>query len=189
MKPKAWTPATDSSGDLDAPTAALAASALEMLRHVQDTHGAPYARWFALARTSDLLSNNPGIAALLGVGEATDGEDAPDVSSDPLHLTPIEMDDLPRHHDPLAQLADIRWPGFCDGGAVVIDIDADKWRSASQILTSDVDGSNVRVVVAVDSSGATWSILSPQDSTHMRMGAVLLPDISDALVEAFSATH
>src|SRR5690625_7878044 len=56
------TPDTD---PLDAPTAALAAAILEVSRHV-DSESFPAPRWFALARSSELLASQPGLAALLG---------------------------------------------------------------------------------------------------------------------------
>lgn len=169
------TPAPD---PLDASTAALAAAVLEVARHVEGgTLPAP--RLFALARSAELMAASPSLAALLGA--AGDGAAAPD----DLQLTPIDLDDgSPAAADPLAVLESAQWPELAAGGAIVCDLAPSAWSARDgendQKLPS---GASLRVVVAALADGTTWSAVQRGAEDDYVLGAALLPEISQALVQ------
>lgn len=177
------TPAQD---PLDAPTAALAAAVLEVARHVEDGP-LPAPRLFALARSTELIAASPALAALLGA----EGEGAN--AHDDLHLTPIDLDEgadssaAPGAADPLAALAKAQWPDLAAGGAIACDIAPSAWsvrgeegRAAGAALPS---GRALRVVVAALTDGTTWSAVHRSAEDGYVLGAALLPEISEALVQ------
>lgn len=169
------TPAED---PLDAPTAALAAAVLEVARHVEG-ESLPRPRWFALARTADLLAASPSLASLLG----DDGS-----SSDPLALAPIEMDEADGApggdgpSDPLEGLRGISWPSMAAGGALACDLAPEAWdvRGQAGALAS---GATLRVVIAAQADGLTWSALRQPEGEGYVMGAALVPDLTTALAQ------
>ena len=174
------TPAPD---PLDAPTAALAVAVLEVARHVEgaDLTGP---RLFALARSADLMEASPSLASLLGVDG--DGAGAPDA----LHLTPIDLDDGSAvDPDPLAALESVQWPDLAAGGAIVCDLAPSAWSVREGTGARDLpSGGALRVVVAALADGATWSALHRGDEEGYVLGAALLPEITQALVQTLSVT-
>ena len=178
------TPDTD---PLDAPTAALAAAILEVSRHVDgESFTAP--RWFALARSSELLASQPGLAALLGDGTA------PLVAADELHLTPIEMDaaeDIPAptgtdpgSMDPLAALEYMVWPDLAAGGALAYDLSPGAWQLREGVGVEDLPaGQTLRVVVGALADGTSWSAVRRPGAEGYVLGAALVPDLTSALIQ------
>ncbi|EWS79744.1 hypothetical protein BF93_09990 [Brachybacterium phenoliresistens] len=186
-------PRTSDGDPLDAPTAALAAAVLEIARHV-DGEALAAPRWFALARSAELMARQPGIAALLG------DEASLALAADSAPLTPIELDDVPRVHDPLRALAELAWPDIAFGGAVALDLPAESWRSsldaaddAARRTADALRGGALRVVVAASQEGTTYSALrrdrgetSPgaADADRFVLGPALLPQLAEALAES-----
>ena len=175
------TPAPD---PLDASTAALAAAVLEVARHVEGSV-LPAPRLFALARSAELMAASPSLAALLGA--VGDDGGAPD----DLQLTPIDLDDgsTPAAADPLTVLESAQWPDLAAGGAIVCDLAPSAWSARDgeddQKLPS---GSSLRVVVAALADGTTWSAVQRSDKDDYVLGAALLPEISQALVQTLQDT-
>ncbi|MGP5707374.1 PPA1309 family protein [Brachybacterium alimentarium] len=175
------TPETD---PLDAPTAALAAAVLEISRHV-DGQPLPVPRLYALARSAELMSASPSLAALLGV----EGEGAE--ALDELHLTPIDLDDGSSAAgasddavDPLAALQVVQWPDLAAGGAIACEIAPSAWSLRAEDTEADLStGRALRVVVAALADGTTWSAVHRGDENGYVLGAALLPDISAALLQ------
>ncbi|MGO1227900.1 PPA1309 family protein [Brachybacterium sp. AOP42-C2-15] len=173
------TPAPD---PLDASTAALAAAVLEVARHVEGSV-LPAPRLFALARSAELMAASPSLAALLG---AADGEAG---APDDLHLTPIDLDDgSPTAADPLAVLESAQWPELAAGGAIVCDLAPSAWSARDDEKDQKLpSGSSLRVVVAALADGTTWSAVQRSDKDDYVLGAALLPEISQALVQTLQA--
>lgn len=194
------TPETD---PLDAPTAALAAAILEVSRHV-DSAPLTAPRSFALARSSELLASQPGLAALLG------DETAEHVATDELHLTPIELDaeaEIPAadpstsatgssptgssptgSSDPLAVLEYMIWPDLAAGGALACDLSPEAWRLRDGVGVEDLPaGQTLRVVVGALADGTSWSAVRRPGAEGYVLGAALLPDLTSALVQTLQA--
>lgn len=177
---------TPDADPLDPPTAALAAAILEVSRHV-DSEPLPAPRWFALARSSELLTSQPGLAAVLG--EQT----AQLVTTDELHLTPIELDtgDVPTHTgsvpgsaDPLAALEYMVWPDLAAGGALACDLSPGLWRLREGVGVEDLPaGQTLRVVVGALADGTGWSAVRHPGAEGYVLGAALLPDLTSALIQ------
>ena len=163
-------------------TSALAAATLEILRHLDAGIMLDAPRWFALARTSHLLAEHPGLSALLGL------DDTSSPAVDEHHLTSVELDHLEPATDVWAGLASLHWPDFASAGAVAMDLRADQWQAVNHGGEAPAHSGGVRVVVAADSSGESWGVLSCADSTASRMGPSLLPEISAALAESLRST-
>lgn len=179
---------TADSDPLDAPTAALAAAVLEIVRHVgQDP--LPQPRVFALARTSALLGDSPALASLLGI------EDASSDDQDALHLTPVDLEvgesrtvrsRVRDAGDPLSTLEQVRWPDLAAGGAITADLPPESWalrESDDEAVQPQHDA--VRIVAAALTDGATWSAVH-RGQQRLALGANLLPDITSALLETLT---
>lgn len=182
------TPAQD---PLDAPTAALAAAVLEVARHVEDGP-LPAPRLFALARSAELIAASPALAALLGA----EGEGAN--AHDDLHLTPIDLDEgaAPSgpsggQEDPLAALEKVQWPDLAAGGAIACDLAPSAWsvrdEEESEGGAALPSGRALRVVVAALGDGTTWSAVHRGGEDGYVLGAALLPEISEALVQTLQS--
>lgn len=183
---------TNASPDpLDAPTAALAAAVLEIARHVEaDQLTAP--RWFALARSAELLAQQPGLAALLG-------EDASaQMAADDLQLLSIELEDgaFAGISDPLQALEQVQWPDLAAGGLVACDLAPQQWAvrtsddatasagAGSPTSAPTAESSRLRIVVGALEDGTTWSALRRAGEDQYTLGAALLPDLTAALLES-----
>lgn len=169
------TPAQD---PLDAPTAALAAAVLEVARHVEDGP-LPAPRLFALARSAELMTASPSLAALLGAN----GEQ----SHDALHLTPIDLDDgTAGAADPLAVLETAQWPDLAAGGAIACDLAPTAWTVREEGAEDQLPADRpLRVVVGALEDGTTWSAVHHGGEDGYVLGTALLPEISQALVQTF----
>lgn len=183
------TPVADEGHDdidpLDPPTAALAAAVLEVARHVEDADlRSP--RWFALARSAELVGQQPGIAALLGEDSALA------IAEDSDHLTTIELEDVPSATDPFDALMTLEWPGISFGGALALELDGDSWSSsvddpavAGRASARQLGSGALRVVIAATSAGTTYSALRAPGSSRFVLGPALIPRLSEALAESF----
>ncbi|MGP5054456.1 PPA1309 family protein [Brachybacterium paraconglomeratum] len=180
------TPAQD---PLDAPTAALAAAVLEVARHVEDGP-LPAPRLFALARSAELIAASPALASLLGA----EGEGA----HDDLHLTPIDLDEgaapsgpSDGQVDPLVALEKVQWPDLAAGGAIACDLAPSAWSVRDEEQSAGdaalPSGRALRVVVAALGEGTTWSAVHRGGEDGYVLGAALLPEISEALVQTLQS--
>ncbi len=189
----------DAQDPMTPEASALAAALLEVMRHVGD---APlqHPRLFCLARSADLLAQQPALASLLG------DEAALVMAGDPLHLTSIELDDLDTAEDsetahatpsgtvdPVALLEAVMWPQPSHGGAIVCDLPAGAWQTsgpAHHALDAKDDeqsapgASTLRVGVAVTTEGTRWSAVQTEGAGGMTMGEALLPALADALTHS-----
>ena len=180
----------DAQDPMTPEASALAAALLEVMRHVGD---APlqHPRLFCLARSADLLAQQPALASLLG------DEAALVMAGDPLHLTSIELDDLDTAEDwegtGMAACWGVMWPQPSHGGAIVCDLPAGAWQTsgpAHHALDAKDDeqsapgASTLRVGVAVTTEGTRWSAVQTEGAGGMTMGEALLPALADALTHS-----
>ena len=160
---------------LDPPTAALAAAVLEVGRHVGE---APLRspRWFALVATGELLASQPSFALLLDDASREAAE------SDPHHLTPIELDEVPGTADPLTALEHLEVPDIAAGIALACDLDAIQAAEGSAARARERLGPGpVRAVVAVRSDGSSWCSVRGAGRREQALGRRLVPALVDAL--------
>ncbi|MEV2244134.1 PPA1309 family protein [Streptomyces sp. NPDC049970] len=151
------------------------------------------ARLFALVDTARLRTQEPGLAAQLGLDDA---------ASAPAALTPIEQEELPDGTALDEFLATIAWPDAVVGCAMTVerlmlppsaeasvpeglsDARLTKW------VADHPDRQEVRMTVAVLRDGARDSAvrLREKDSpTEVLTGAGLVPGLSDALAATFES--
>ncbi len=150
------------------------------------------ARLFALVDTAQLRTQEPDLAAQLGL----DGSDTP------APLTPIEQDEIPAG-TPLDEfLATIAWPDAVTGCALTVerqmlpasaeasvpegldDASLNKWVAAHP------DRQEVRMTVAVLRDGARESALRLREkdaATDVLTGSDLVPGLAEALSATFEA--
>ena len=178
------TPETD---PLDAPTAALAAAVLEISRHV-DGQPLTVPRLYALARSAELMSASPSLAALLGV----EGEGAE--ALDELHLDPDRSRRRllgGRRHGRRGRSVGRPRCRSCSGPIsppgllIACELAPSAWSSwRTEDTEADLStGRALRVVVAALADGTTWSAVHRGDENGYVLGAALLPDISAALLQ------
>ncbi|MFI9600802.1 PPA1309 family protein [Streptomyces sp. NPDC004069] len=148
------------------------------------------ARLFALVDTARLRSQEPALAAQLGL------EDEQETSG----LTPIEQDEVPADRPLDEFLATIAWPGAVAGCALTVE------RlmlppSAEAQVPQGLDGARlakwvaghperqeVRMTVAVLRDGARESALRLREkdsATEVLTGADLVPGLAEALAATF----
>lgn len=165
--------------DLDPRTAALASAVIDVDRFLGSAVVAD-ARWFALMGSARLLSENPALASVLG------DEAALLLAGDELHLTSIELDEVPSRTDPLASLEELAWPGDVDGLAVAFTLDAEHIRERR--TDPQRPSAGMRGVVAALPDGTTFSAVQQDGQDHLALGPALIPEVSAALVDALSPT-
>jgi hypothetical protein len=181
--------------DLDPPTAALASAVIDVDRFL-GTDPVHTARWFALMGSARLLADNPGLAAVLGE------EAAALLAGDDLHLTSIELEDVPMQTDPVLSLRDLAWPEDVDGLAVAFTLDAAHVRSpepddasapGSTGSAEDTGSpssagtpSGLRAVVAALPDGTTFSAVQQDGQRHLALGTALIPEVTEALTDALT---
>ncbi|MFE3516960.1 PPA1309 family protein [Streptomyces sp. NPDC059166] len=151
------------------------------------------ARLFALVDTAALRAQEPGLAAQLGIDEA---------SSPTTTLTPVEQEELPAGTALDEFLATIAWPDAVTGCAMTVermmlppsaegsvpegltDAQLTKW------VSEHPDRQEVRMTVAVLRDGARESAvrLREKDSpTEVLTGAGLVPGLAEALAATFES--
>lgn len=166
---------------LDAPDAALAAAVLDVVRHL-DADPLHQARYFALVPSGALLEQQPSFAMLL------DDVTLEAARADPLHLTPVELDDVPADPDPGVALSEIAWPDIAAGGAVAIELTAVTWAEESARAVAERLGTGApRAVVAATADGRTWCAVRGAGRSDLVLGPRVVPELVDALAVSVGA--
>jgi hypothetical protein len=179
-------PLSDGAGPqpVDVP---LRAVVLELERHASEAGWDRPARLFALVRTAELLAQEPGLAAVVGVDPGADLTGS---------LTPIEQEDVPPDQPVEALLDRLTWPEEVFGTAVVVERLVlppsvgelpDDPSSAQQLAESHPDRQDVRMVAAATRAGSTYCALrlrSHDDDFAVIEG----PDVVPALLELLLST-
>ncbi|MFB7846109.1 PPA1309 family protein [Streptomyces sp. NPDC056053] len=171
----------------------LTVAVLEIDEYISGLGWDQPARLFALVDTTKLRSQEPGLAAQLGL----DDSEAPASS-----LTPIEQDELPPGTALDEFLATIAWPDAVIGCAMSVerlmlppsaeasvpeglsDAQLTKW------VARHPERQEVRMTVAVLRDGTRESAvrLRAKDTpSEVRTGAGLVPGLADALAATFEA--
>lgn len=173
--------------DLDEATAALAASLMEVERHVAAAGWEDAPRLFALVPTVELQAAEPGWAA-------QSGQDTPLA---PGHLSAIEQDEFDAGTDLAAALARVAWPATVAGCAVSLvnsflpaEAEAavpDDPEQAQAYVAGHPDRQDVRVVVGVMRGGQHWSVARlashPED---LLGGPGIMPGIDRLLTQTLA---
>ncbi|MFF9866061.1 PPA1309 family protein [Streptomyces sp. NPDC013953] len=150
------------------------------------------ARLFALVDTAQLRSQEPGLAAQLGL-------DADEAAAP---LTPIEQDEIPADRPLDEFLATVAWPDAVAGCAMTVERlmlppsaeasvpeGLDEARLAKWVADHP-DRQEVRMTVAVLRNGARESALRLREkdsATEVLTGADLVPGLADALAATFES--
>lgn len=159
----------------------------EIEKHVSDLGWDQNPRIFALARTSELLEFEPGLAQALG-----------DAAADPASLTPIEQDHLD-HSRPLDEvLATTAWPDEVHGAALVLervmlppsaeDTLPDDQDQLADVIATHPERQDVRMAVVVTRDGGRMCALrlrSHDTDDQVLVGEQLVPRLADALLATF----
>lgn len=175
---------SDHGQDLDPRTAALAAATVDIARHLPN---GPLDRphWYALVRSAELLAQHPSIASLMGE------EAAALMSTDDLHLTPVDLDDGEDERpagadDPLQELASLVWPPIAAGGAMACTLPRGMWEArtdADRPLPPALPDGSLTAVVAALEDGTAFSALRGEGE-ELVVGPSLLPQLAQALTES-----
>lgn len=182
----------DQPADPEALAAAAAAMRLvelvrEIEKHVSDLGWDQNPRIFALARTSELLAFEPGLASAIG-----------EAAQDPTSLTPIEQDHLD-HSRPLDEvLATTAWPEEVHGAALVLervmlppsaeDALPDDQAELADAVAVHPERQDVRMAVVVTREGGRMCALrlrSHDTDDQVLVGEQLVPRLADALLATF----
>jgi hypothetical protein len=165
----------------------LRAVVLELERHAAEAGWDRPARVFALVPTAQLLTQEPGLAAVVGVDPAADLTGS---------LTPIEQEDVPPDQPVEALLSQVTWPDEVFGTAVVVERLVlppsvgelpDDPSSAQQLAESHPERQDVRMVAAATRTGSTYCALRLR--SHDDAFAVIEgPDVVPALLELLLST-
>jgi hypothetical protein len=165
----------------------LRAVVLELERHAAETGWDQPARVFALVPTAELLAQEPGLAAVVGVDPEADLTGS---------LTPVEQEDIPPDQPVEAVLSQVVWPEEVFGTAVVVERLVlppsvgelpDDPSSAQALAESHPDRQDVRMVAAATRAGSTYCALRLR--SHDDAFAVIEgPDVVPALLELLLST-
>ena len=170
-------------------TDALATVTTEIEQHVSASGWDQPPRLYALVPTADLLANEPGIAAEIGVAAEAVAPDA---------LTPVEQEELP--DGPLDEvLAAIGWPPQVAGCALVHealilppdvedDAPSDDEEALAEWAANHPDRRDVRIAVSVLRGGATAATLRVRGETTEADELVTGEDLAPNLAQALLAT-
>lgn len=159
---------------------ALAAAVLEIEQHHAGTGWDQPAKLYALVDTADLVAQEPGLAAQLGL----------DSPSEQGSLTPIEQEELPAEESLEAVLEQIGWPEGVAGCAAVVErlvlppaadgqIPEDP-TAAEAFAREHPDREEVRIVAGVTRHGATYCALrlrSHDADAEVMGGPELVPNL------------
>lgn len=165
----------------------LAAAVLEIENHSAEAGWDQPARLYALVPTSDLVAREPGLAAAMGIDEATAAGS----------LTPVEQDHTPVDRSLEEVLAEIMWPAEVFGCAAVVErlvlppevegqIPADP-DEAGEFAAEHPERQEVRIVAAATRAGSTYCALRfrSHDDPSEVVGS---PDLVPALLELLAST-
>jgi hypothetical protein len=167
--------------------AVLAEAVREIESHAAEAGWDQPSRLYALVPTADLVAREPGLAAAMGIDEATAAGS----------LTPVEQDHTPVDRSLEDVLEQIMWPAEVFGCAAVVerlvlppeadeDIPDDP-AAAEEFAASHPDRQEVRIVAGATRAGATYCALrfrSHDDATAV----VESPDLVPALLELLRST-
>lgn len=171
------------TGDLDVDPA-LAAAVLEIETHAAGEGWDRPAKLFALVDTAELVRREPGLAAAMGLDDASaDGS-----------LTPVEQEEVPADV-PLEQtLESIAWPDDVAGCAAVVERlvlppEADgevpeDAEEAERFAREHPERQEVRIVAGVTRAGATYCALrmrAHDDDQSVVGGGDLVPGLLELL--------
>lgn len=164
----------------------LTAAVIEIEKHVAASGWDGPVRLFALVSTTDLLAQQPALAATL--------ELAPEALLDPGHLTPVEQEDLPGSSTLDDLLAGIMWPADVLGAALTVErvmlppaVEADMPAAEGDALRwigEHPERQEVRLAVGVlrDGSQECAVRMRAHDSDQAVLsGADLVPGLASAL--------
>jgi hypothetical protein len=166
---------------------ALRAAVLELEKHAASEGWDQPARLFALVPTTQLLEDEPGLAAMLEIDADADLTGS---------LTPVEQEALPVDRSLEELLAEMMWPDAVHGTAVAVerlvlppsvtDLPEDP-SAAQEVAATHPERQEVRMVVGATRAGTTWCALrlrSHDDDFAVIEG----PDLVPALLELLQAT-
>ena len=165
----------------------LAAAVREIENHAAEAGWDQPSRLYALVPTSDLLAREPGLAAAMGLDEA----------SATGSLTPVEQDHTPVDRSLEEVLGEIMWPAEVFGCAAVVerlvlppeaddDLPDDPER-AQAFAQEHPERQEVRIVAAATRDGSTHCAL--RFRSHDDASAVVeSPDLVPALLELLAGT-
>lgn len=159
----------------------------ELEAHASESGWDQPERLFAIARTRELVSREPDLAAALGLPAEVPEDD----------LTPIEQDGLPNGQRMEDVLDSIIWPAEVAGTAVIVErlvlppeVDADipeDPAAAHEFAASHPDRQEVRMVAAALRTGETACALRLK--SHDADDLVLTgPDLVPALLTGLQST-
>ena len=167
---------------------ALAAAVLEIEAHVATEGWDRPARLYALVDTSELVVQEPALAAAMSI----------DGPGDEGSLTPIEQDGLPPGQALEEALQSIAWPASVTGCAAVIErlvlppgVDEeipDDATEAELFAREHPDRQEVRMVAGVTRAGASYCALrlrAHDDEQSVVDGTDLVPGLLDLLHATF----
>lgn len=179
----------DQQADQDGPQQpvdlSLRAVVLELERHAATTGWDQPARVFALVSTAELLAQEPGLAAVVGVDPEADLTGS---------LTPVEQEDIPPDQPVEAVLSQVVWPQEVFGTAVVVERLVlppsvgklpDDPSSAQALAESHPDRQDVRMVAAATRAGSTYCALrlrSHDDAFAVIEGTDVVPALLELLL-------
>jgi hypothetical protein len=178
-------PMTDENSTEVDPVLATAVREIEV--HAAEAGWDQPSRLYALVPTSDLLAREPGLAAAMGIDEASAAGS----------LTPVEQDHTPVDRSLEEVLERIMWPAEVFGCAAVVErlvlppeVDGeipDDPEAAEAFAASHPERQEVRIVAAATREGSTYCALrfrSHDDATSV----VESPDLVPALLELLLST-
>lgn len=165
----------------------LATAVREIEEHAAEDGWDQPSRLYALVPTSDLLAREPGLAAAMGIDEASAAGS----------LTPVEQDHTPVDRSLEEVLERIMWPAEVFGCAAVVErlvlppeVDGEipeDPEAAEAFAASHPERQEVRIVAAATREGSTYCALrfrSHDDATSV----VESPDLVPALLELLLST-
>jgi hypothetical protein len=176
----------DANPDLQADPV-LATAVREIEAHAAEAGWDQPSRLYALVPTADLLAREPGLAAAMGIDEASAAGS----------LTPVEQDHTPVDKSLEEVLGQIMWPAEVFGCAAVVErlvlppeaddeIPEDP-AAAEEFAATHPDRQEVRIVAGATREGATFCAL--RFRAHDDPASVVQsPDLVPALLELLQST-
>jgi hypothetical protein len=165
----------------------LATAVREIEEHAAEAGWDQPSRLYALVPTADLLAREPGLAAAMGIDEASAAG----------ALTPVEQDHTPAERSLEETLGRIMWPAEVFGCAAVVERlvlppEADEQipedpEAAEDFAASHPERQEVRIVAAATRAGSTYCAL--RFRSHDDPSSVVeSPDLVPALLELLVST-
>lgn len=165
----------------------LAAAVREIEQHVAEDGWDKPSRLYALVPTADLVHREPGLAAAMGIDEASAAGS----------LTSVEQDHTPADRSLEETLGQIMWPAEVFGCAAVVERlvlppEADPHipedpEAAAEFAANHPDKQEVRIVAAATREGSTYCALRFRTHDHTD-SVVESSDLVPALLELLVST-